>query len=98
MPFLGTAGARLIDPFGGGTAPMPLPPISILTFAPIAVTLALMLFALLRERPTRSLARKLFRLELLPFRGMQFLHSGLVGDYVAWMLIGLAALAGFLAY
>jgi multicomponent Na+:H+ antiporter subunit D len=97
-PFLGTAGARLIDPFGGVAAPMPLPPISILTFAPIAVTLALLLFALLRERPTRSLARNLFRLELLPFRGMQFLHSGLVGDYVAWMLIGLAALAGFLAY
>jgi multicomponent Na+:H+ antiporter subunit D len=97
-PFLGTAGARLIDPFSSVAAPLPLPPLSVITFAPIAMTLALVLFALLRERPTRPLARKLFRLELLPFRGMQFLHSGLVGDYVAWILIGVAALAGFLAY
>lgn len=96
MRFLGTAGARLIDPFGGRAAPMPMPPFSVVTLAPIAMTLVLVLFALLRERPTRPLARKLFRLELLPFRGMQFLHSGLVGDYVTWMLIGVAALAGFL--
>jgi multicomponent Na+:H+ antiporter subunit D len=97
MPFLGIAGAQLIDPFGAAGAPLPQPPISVVTFAPVALTLALLLFALMRERPTRPLARKLFQLELLPVRGMQFLHSGLVGDYVAWMLIGVAALAGFLA-
>ena len=97
LPFLGTAGARLIDPFGAAGAPLTLPPISIVTFVPVVLTLALVLFALLRERPTRPLARRLFWLELLPARGMQFLHSGLVGDYIAWMTLGVAVLTGFLA-
>jgi hypothetical protein len=35
------------------------------------------------------LSRQLFDLELLPFHALQFLHSGGVGDYVAWMMLGL---------
>jgi hypothetical protein len=36
------------------------------------------------------------RAEALPFNVLQVLHSGVVNDYVAWMTLGLALLAGLL--
>ena len=67
------------------------------SFTPIAVTAILLAFALIRTRPTRALARKIFRLELLPFRGLQAIHSGVIGDYIAWMLLGLAIMVVIIA-
>lgn len=96
-PFLGEAAARLSDPFGHAEAVFVPAPLSVHSFAPIGVTLALLLIALAQQHPTRALSRRLFRLELLPFRGLQFLHSGIIGDYVAWMVVGLAILAVTLA-
>jgi multicomponent Na+:H+ antiporter subunit D len=96
-PFLDQADARLMQPLQDGRSPMPEPGLSLLSFAPIALTLVLFVASVVRRRPTRRIARKLFWLELLPFRGLQFVHSGLVGDYVVWMVVGLAGLAAFIS-
>jgi multicomponent Na+:H+ antiporter subunit D len=90
---LGTAVARLVDPLNPATSSLPPLHGSIDVYAPIVLTIVLVAGSLLQRRATRAIARLLFRQELLPFRGLQFLHSGVVGDYVAWMMIGLAALA-----
>jgi len=60
---------------------------------PTALTLACLGTALVRRRPVRRWARILFRIESLPFRLLQSFHSGVVTDYVTWMMVGLAALA-----
>ncbi len=54
--------------------------------------------ALSRKRPTRPAARALFRIEKAPIDALEFIHSGLVGDYVAWVAIGLAGLAAWLGW
>jgi hypothetical protein len=35
---------------------------------------------------------------MAPFRALQVLHSGRVTDYVVWMMVGLAVLAGGLGF
>jgi multicomponent Na+:H+ antiporter subunit D len=94
-PFLGNAATRLLLPLQHASTSMAEPSASLLSFAPIGLTLVLFGLSLARRRPTRPLARKLFWLELLPFRVSQFAHSGLVGDYVIWMVLGLALLEAF---
>jgi len=37
------------------------------------------------------MGRRPFRLERLPFRALQVLHSGIGGDYTAGMMPGIAA-------
>ena len=96
-PFVDHAEVQLMQPLHVGSVSTPEPSLSALSFAPIILTLALFAFALIRQRATRSVARKLFRLELLPFRGLQFIHSGLVGDYVIWMVVGVAILEAGIA-
>jgi hypothetical protein len=59
------------------------------SYAPIVLTNVL--FSMCRSRPA-SISRQLFRLELMPFRVLQFLHSGIVGDCVVWMILGVATL------
>jgi multicomponent Na+:H+ antiporter subunit D len=93
LPFLGDAAARLLQPFGTDTPALPKANASLALYAPVVLTLLLVAVPLLRKRPTRSLSRSLFQFEKLPFRVLQFLHSGLVGDYVVWMIVGVAALA-----
>jgi hypothetical protein len=57
----------------------------------------LLALSIVRRRPIRrGTARELFRLELLPFRALRFIPSGLVGDYVIWMVVGLAGLSAFI--
>jgi multicomponent Na+:H+ antiporter subunit D len=63
------------------------------SYLPIALTLCLLALSLFRQRATAALSRRLFDLELVPFRALQFVHSGIVSDYVAWMMVGLAVLA-----
>jgi multicomponent Na+:H+ antiporter subunit D len=53
---------------------------------------AVLAAALLRMRPTQPWARAAARSEGRFFGVLQSLHSGLVGDYVVWMLLGFAAL------
>jgi multicomponent Na+:H+ antiporter subunit D len=97
-PFFGDAAVRLMNPTG------PWAPVrlgeekSLLAYAPVILTAFLFVSAVVRGRPTAVLARRLFRLERLPFRALQFLHSGVVGDYVTWMVVGIAALAATAAW
>ncbi|CAO4154262.1 NADH:quinone oxidoreductase/Mrp antiporter transmembrane domain-containing protein [Methylorubrum thiocyanatum] len=89
-PFLGAAAARLHDP---SRPPLALPEAGSLDLAPLLLTAVLFAFALLRRRAVRPLSRAVTRSERTGFRALQALHSGLVGDYVAWMAVGLALFA-----
>lgn len=97
MPFLDKAAPRLMQPLQNASMSMPEPKLSLLSCAPVALTLILLGVSLVRQRPTRRIARQIVAIEFLPFRGLQFIHSGLVGDYVIWMVVGLAGLAAFVA-
>ena len=93
LPFVERAIPALLDPFGHAAA-VPAPEErAIESYAPIVLTVCLFALASVRQRATRPLSRTIFKAETLAFRGLQFLHSGLVGDYVVWMIVGLAALA-----
>jgi multicomponent Na+:H+ antiporter subunit D len=96
-PFLSVAGARLIDPQGHSGAQSLPASLSLASFAPLLLTVALVLVALARRRATSALGRTLFGAEKLPFRALQYLHSGVVSDYVAWMVAGLAVLTAAFA-
>ena len=91
--FLSQATVRLMDI----QTPLPPPheqqPSALVSYLPIVLTLALFALSLFRRRATAALSRRFFHLELLPFRALQLVHSGIVSDYIAWMMLGLAALA-----
>ena len=93
MPFLSEAAGRLIAPNGsvppGSTAHVT----KVVSYAPVALTTILLMTALGRQRATAQVSRRLFHAEFLFFRSLQFLHSGIVGDYIVWMMIGVAGLA-----
>ena len=95
MRFLDTAVPRMMDLSGHTPPASEAEPGALASYAPIVLTLAFVGFALLRRRATAPAARGLFSLELQPYRALQFLHSGLVGDYIAWMMVGLALLGLF---
>lgn len=63
-----------------------------------ALTIIIPAISLLRRRPTRWIARRMAGIEAVPFKAMQILHSGRVTDYVVWMMVGLAVLAGWLKF
>jgi multicomponent Na+:H+ antiporter subunit D len=92
MPFLSEAAVRLIDPLSPAPAQTPAAPLPLTSYAPIVLTIALFALSLCRSKPTASISRQLFHLGLMPFRALQFLHSGIVGDYVVWIMLGVAAL------
>ncbi|HET6911726.1 MAG TPA: complex I subunit 5 family protein [Rhodanobacteraceae bacterium] len=95
-PFMGRAASMLLQPHGNAPIAIASDHVGIGSFFALALTLAILAGALLRERPTRRIARVAARAQRAPFDALQFLHSGLVTDYVAWMAIGVALLAGFL--
>lgn len=89
-PFLGAAASRLRDP---SLPPLTLPEAEFGSLVPLGLTLALLALALLRRRAVRGAARAVTRAERRSFGAVQALHSGLVGDYVTWMAVGLALFA-----
>ncbi len=93
QPLIESAAPRLADP--SGTLLLPLPsaqvsPASLLTFA---ATLSIFGASLARKRPRAAWSRSLWKAHGWPVRLLQAGHSGLVADYVTWVVIGLAALA-----
>ncbi|MGH8189874.1 MAG: complex I subunit 5 family protein [Rhodanobacteraceae bacterium] len=70
----------------------------IATAITFALTILIPAASLLRQRPTRKLARLAAGVEAAPFKALQILHSGRVTDYVVWMMVGLAVLAGVLKF
>jgi len=91
--FLSQATLRLMDIQAPNVPPPERQPNALVSYLPIALTIGLFVLSLFRQRATTALSRRLFHAELLPFRALQFVHSGIVSDYVAWMMLGLAALA-----
>ena len=89
-PFLGAAASRLRDP---SLPPLTLPEAEFGSLVPLGLTLALLALALLRRRAVRGTARAVTRPERRSFGAVRALHSGLVGDYVTWMAVGLALFA-----
>lgn len=90
--FIGQAGARLVQPDVSTIAPAFSDAVSPASLAMLALMLALTAASLARRRAISRAGRRATEVERWPFRALQFLHSGLVGDYVAWMAIGLAVL------
>jgi multicomponent Na+:H+ antiporter subunit D len=95
-PFMGRAAAMLLEPHGNAPIAIASDHVELGSFLALALTLAILAGSLMRERPTRRIARRVARAEALPFNVLQVLHSGVVNDYVAWMTLGLALLAGLL--
>jgi multicomponent Na+:H+ antiporter subunit D len=95
-PFMGRAAAMLLEPHGNAAIAIASDHVELGSFLALALTLAILAGSLMRERPTRRIARRVARAEALPFNVLQVLHSGVVNDYVAWMTLGLALLAGLL--
>jgi multicomponent Na+:H+ antiporter subunit D len=93
-PFLGQAAAGLFAPLHPSAlqlSPPALPHESALEqFTPLILAAVLVGAALARRRSTAPLARALVGIETGAFRVLQYVHSGLVADYVAWMVVGLA--------
>jgi len=66
-------------------------------WCPVGAAIALAAYALFRHKLPRAIVRPVRATQSLPARGLEALHSGLIGDYVAWLAVGLALIAGALA-
>lgn len=66
-------------------------------WASVAGAIALAAYALFRHRLPGFVVHPLQRTQSAPARLLEALHSGLIGDYVAWLAVGLALIAGALA-
>ena len=88
-PWLARATATFV-----GTRHVALPnaPSGFAALAPLGLMLLIVTWSLLRQRPTRAWARTLAAVAQAPVRSLQALHSGIVTDYVAWWLLGIAGL------
>jgi multicomponent Na+:H+ antiporter subunit D len=94
-PFLATAADRLLR--SGDGSPLPVDAFSFASIAPVLMMMSIVGISLFRVRATRAPERRLRSIEMAPIKALRFLHSGLVGDYVAWIMLGLAALAAAFA-
>lgn len=68
-----------------------------LAWASVAGAVALASYALFRHRLPRVVVGPIRATQSAPTRLLEALHSGLIGDYVAWLAVGLAVIAGMLA-
>ena len=71
-------------------APPPLPPHSMLPWLSVALALLIASYELGRHRLPRPLVNTVDRLSVPALDTLRAAHSGLVGDYVAWIAVGLA--------
>lgn len=67
-------------------------------WASVAGALVLAAFALFRHRLPGVIVRPIHATQSAPTRALEALHSGLIGDYVAWLAVGLALMAGVLSF
>ncbi len=66
--------------------------------ASTALAVAIASFDLTRDRLPRTLVGAIDAVADLPYRVLNPLHSGLVGDYVVWIALGLACFTVTLAF
>jgi multicomponent Na+:H+ antiporter subunit D len=58
---------------------------------------AIAAYALTRQRLPKAFVRPVSVTQSKPAQALEALHSGLIGDYVAWLAVGLALVAGIVA-
>jgi multicomponent Na+:H+ antiporter subunit D len=68
-----------------------------LPWASVAAALAGAGYGLFREKLPRLVVRPVSATQSAPTRALEVLHSGLIGDYAAWLAVGLAVIAAVLA-
>ena len=68
-----------------------------LTWISVALALAGAGYGLFRTRLPKLVIRPLRATQSVPTRALELLHSGLIGDYAAWLAIGVALIASILA-
>ncbi|GJD46275.1 hypothetical protein AFCDBAGC_4155 [Methylobacterium cerastii] len=67
-----------------------------LPWASVALALAGAGYGLFRTRLPKLVVRPLRATQSAPTRTLELLHSGLIGDYAAWLAIGVAIISGVL--
>lgn len=55
-------------------------------------------YALTRQKLPKLIVRPVSATQSKPAQALEALHSGLIGDYVAWLAVGLALIAGIVAW
>ncbi len=80
----------------GGAPALPAATLDLVALTPLGLTVLLITGSLLRRRPSRTWSRQATAIATAPVRALQALHSGIVNDYVAWWLLGVAGLAALL--
>ncbi len=68
-----------------------------LPWASVVAALAGAGYGLFRRRLPALVVRPVSATQSAPTRALEVLHSGLIGDYVAWLGVGVAVVAGVLA-
>ena len=77
--------------------PLPAPPHPFVPWLSMGLAVAIALFDLGRRRLPRAAVRISDAITSPPFRALSTLHDGVIGDYVAWIVIGLALFSVVLA-
>ncbi|MGH1572705.1 complex I subunit 5 family protein [Methylobacterium sp. P31] len=80
-------------PAGGALAEGP----GWLPWASVAAALAGAGYGLFRKRLPAFVVRPVSATQSAPTRALEILHSGLIGDYAAWLAVGVAVIAAVLA-
>ncbi len=88
----------LFAPALAGQAEAAPSPGSMLSWVSVALAVALAAFDLSRDRLPSALLAAVDTMSRPLFRGLNAVHSGLVGDYVVWIAVGLACFSIFLAF
>ncbi|SDM43328.1 multisubunit sodium/proton antiporter, MrpD subunit [Methylobacterium phyllostachyos] len=68
-----------------------------LPWASVAAGLAGAGYGLFRNRLPKIVVQPVSATQSAPTRALEFLHSGLIGDYAAWLAVGVAGIAAVLA-
>ena len=90
-------GAPATPPPATSPAPSPSPSMVVYGVAGAAFAVAGAALAIGRTRLPRSLRNGATRIGAPPLRALRAVHTGHVGDYVAWLVAGVALLGGLLA-
>lgn len=91
--FAGSAAGMLMDPNAVHAKAPPHPPLGAWAWITMGAAILLAAYKLERRRLPSAIRQGLERIGDGPANWLQTIHSGLVGDYVAWVVVGLAAFA-----
>ncbi len=87
---LASSAASMVMGVPSPTGPEPAAPATLLAWLSVGLALAFAAYALSEHRLPRVLTSGARRLLGPASAGLNYLHSGAIGDYVAWLVVGLA--------